>query len=452
MPFFPLRPLEPSVLEERSFKCVTSAGLSAALDVMILGSIEQGNRIVSILYDHNVLTFENDDLQKVAMHFAWDTSQQWPTFILKRDPNKPAFVRSRSPHFGKSDESLREMEKWSRQQWAEDLRKKYPSFDDQDLQDAFSRYDEQAKGGKKLGSAGIIIEMAFVLSQNSNAEELLKEIIPLIFGSRNQRDYTTNQRQSFAGNKKVWQLLSAGFVKGHLNISDNVILNHVESTLYTLTQRFEKGPERPFRNQSIRELIDLLDVTWLQIKPHEREQSALVNCDDSPIPNSFTHRGLSAQKIRQMEERLGTELPRDFKEFLAVTNGFYTGDPQLDIDIFKPADIMAWQEPGWPETVELLPYDELPSNMMNLFKWPKLPRGLQTGSGTDEGYQLLIEPNLVKSAVEEFDTQYAAADEGTKRVLERVVADLYGSIEELRQMEWMMLVTFHWNPVSIVFG
>ncbi|KAL9627582.1 MAG: hypothetical protein Q9164_007563, partial [Protoblastenia rupestris] len=98
-----------------------------------------------------------------------------------------------------------------------------------------------------------------------------------------------------------------------------------------------------------------------------------------------------------------------------------------------------------PEYVPLL--EDLPQRIKELFEWPQFQRGLQTGLGTDEGQQYLIEPGVVKAAIREFDRVYESADEGTKRVLERAATDHYGGLEEMRGLEWLMLVTFHWDPV-----
>ena len=81
-----------------------------------------------------------------------------------------------------------------------------------------------------------------------------------------------------------------------------------------------------------------------------------------------------------------------------------------------------------------------------------MERGIQTGSGTDEAQQLLVEPQLVKEAIAEFDRKYESADEGTKRVSERAATDFYGGLKVLRSMAWMVSVTYHWDTVFHVYG
>lgn len=85
---FPLRPLDPSVLTECS---IAFDSMSRALDVMMLGSVLQANRIVSPLYQYNVFDFDVDGsgVFRVGMHFGWAQSNVWPPFILRPDPINP---------------------------------------------------------------------------------------------------------------------------------------------------------------------------------------------------------------------------------------------------------------------------------------------------------------------------------------------------------------------------
>ena len=322
---FPIQPLEASVLTERSFKSVNGDALCKALDVMLLGSTSQANRIIAHLYHYNVLNLKDYEVQTAGLHFGWAQSKQWPRCLSDPDPAKPLIGRP-DTDYGDSAEVLRALEEKCRSNWDEGLRNKYPRFGMEDLNNAIATMNEQLIQDKPMSTRfwrlGQAIEIALILKEQSTAEDLLRKYIPDFTGVR---DLSYEHGQLIFGGRHVWDLLGNGFLAKELHVSEEAIAKYVDSVLEMLTLRFENGPCRPCKDKSIKELIDLLDKTWLEIKPLEPDQSALVDCSNPVIPETFTHKGLSEQEIADMEKRLDTELPADFKEFLSLTNGPYQG-------------------------------------------------------------------------------------------------------------------------------
>lgn len=78
--------------------------------------------------------------------------------------------------------------------------------------------------------------------------------------------------------------------------------------------------------------------------------------------------------------------------------------------------------------------------------------GFSAGAGGDEGQILLISPSSVKCILETFETAYAAANMRGKREYERGALDVYGGIERLRNMEWLCIQSFHWDPEPTMYN
>jgi len=150
-----------------------------------------------------------------------------------------------------------------------------------------------------------------------------------------------------------------------------------------------------------------------------------------------------------MEKRLEIQLPTDLKEFLSSTNGFYHDKRIGNNNLFTDALHMVWEQD--PYGIELMCWEELSITFIHYFEWPKPFKGRQTGSGLSEGRQLLIEPRSVKEPIMEFNRKYEKADEGTERVLERATTDFFGGLEQLREMEWIVNVSYHWNTGSVSY-
>jgi hypothetical protein len=91
-------------------------------------------------------------------------------------------------------------------------------------------------------------------------------------------------------------------------------------------------------------------------------------------------------------------------------------------------------------------------DLMDEFDWPSA-RAISLGAGgDDEGAIWLLDHNAVREALEVFERVYEAAPERFKRIYERAARDLYGGIEEMRNLEWFVFTWYHWNPDREPFG
>jgi hypothetical protein len=47
---------------------------------------------------------------------------------------------------------------------------------------------------------------------------------------------------------------------------------------------------------------------------------------------------------------------------------------------------------------------------------------------------------------------YASASERHKKMYERAAVDLYGGLEKMREVEWLVVVFYHWDPDQQIWG
>lgn len=430
-----LQPISPSFFTQRSLLDVVGDSLGQALQLMMLGSVSQANRIIEHLYHHDALDLGFWWFHAASLHFGWAQSKQWPKCLSGPDSHKPPFI----PRQGDLVETLQRFEELCQQLWDEDFRNKYPMYEMEDLNSAISMVNGQPDRGKgkltKILRINQAVEIALILGEQPTAEDMLRRCIPY-FSKRGL--WMGGQDQEITQCRRAWSLLCDGFLARELHVSEEKIIKHADLFIQMLTARFRNGCHRPYNDNSTKELIHCLDDRWRQIMEVKPELLNLVGCDIPEVPNTFTHSGLKVQEIADIEKRLDTQLPPDFKEFLKLTNGIYHVVSGKINGLFPAASLMDWEKTPSYKRLELITYADEPACYMNYFDWPPIDRGLRVATTPIDGGPLLIEPQTVKKAIIEFDKKYEDAEVVMKRRMEREVKDLYGGLQELRGMQWMV--------------
>lgn len=215
-------------------------------------------------------------------------------------------------------------------------------------------------------------------------------------------------------------------------------------------QRFIEGPTRPYADRAIADLVDLLDEA--------KKTQALLEEEHEP---QTCRKSAIDQEIADLEERLGKtprlsnyqatsgnrpidsdmkhllpkgSLPDDYKEFLRITNEFwsdlYQGQPDNPGNLFYGIEgIEASDDCVW---VHNLDFTLFPTELTNVSDDDIALgdfTGFSVGAGGDEGSAILIPPSSVKKIHERFEKTYAVADNRDKRKLEREALDICGGIE-----------------------
>ncbi|KAF2787091.1 hypothetical protein K505DRAFT_367651 [Melanomma pulvis-pyrius CBS 109.77] len=367
-------------LAERCSHNVINGALTRALDLMILGFVDEGTKIANTLYDYNALQFENETDMVIGMYCAW--SKSWPTFIKSPDPSKPTPKRSRfPPDEGDVDSSLK--------RWISGSEHSKLDLDIKALAEQFR------KGDKK--------------------------------------------RHLIAHSSEAWKQLREKKLAEELEIKD--VNHYIKEGIKTLQQRFTTGPTA--LDKSIPELVKFMRENYVAARAADPSEDN----GDEAAP-SYLMSPASDDDIQELQERIGFTLPDDYKEFLRVSNGFSENDDLLDMDgIFYGSSCVDWDDSieDTEQGIELLPYSYTAIDLMDTFEWPKA-QAISLGAGGDEGNIWLFEPRNVKKALEAFERGYKNAPEKDKRVFERGAIDLYGGLEEMRKLDWVVITWYHWAP------
>ncbi|KAF2100196.1 hypothetical protein NA57DRAFT_54295 [Rhizodiscina lignyota] len=161
---------------------------------------------------------------------------------------------------------------------------------------------------------------------------------------------------------------------------------------------------------------------------------------DDP-PKTLFKNPATAQEIATLEDRLGIALPNDYKEFLAISNGFGSGHLEDGIyngyypepELFS-VDKVNWNsEPYFQLPIDLL---ELPYEIIGLASsFPDFDRVLEIGVRDVEN-TWLVRPELVERARVAYMEMYEKADDQQKKIIERAIEEFVGSKEAFEKLEW----------------
>jgi hypothetical protein len=176
-------------------------------------------------------------------------------------------------------------------------------------------------------------------------------------------------------------------------------------------------------------------------------------------PTALFKEPATAAQISDLEQKLETTLPEDYKAFLLLTNGFST-DTNAQNGIFNTyypdpglcatTEVAWWEEPYYELPVELLEisrelehlgYDgKLKYSSGNVLEWstplPLFTRILDIGHRDVENVWL-VHPDVVREAREAYKgMREAAIEERQRRLLDRAVREFCGGWEAFEELEW----------------
>jgi len=162
------------------------------------------------------------------------------------------------------------LERECRSNWDEQPRSKYPGFDREDLDQAITMLNHQDHVSMsisgRLWRLSQAVKIALILEERWAAEDLLQKYITDFMVVKEHYD---KRGHWITAGREVWALLDGGFLAKALHVSEEAIAKYVDCVLEILTQRFDNGPQRPCEGKSIKEIAELLDKIWLEIKPLE---------------------------------------------------------------------------------------------------------------------------------------------------------------------------------------
>jgi hypothetical protein len=451
-----------------------------ALDLFVLGFPEQANTLLKALYDHgHGLEFDVDiythpksyDLSwefvgyLMCLYAAWEAFDCLPSWIEHPDPEKPFHGR---------DHLVRTEPLWNeyKGRWVEG----FPSnlrgnvleegqIEKSELQDLLQQLENQKSRvvAKTRISIGAVVQAATLAGDDRAAKSLVENDVANLYrhfqDPSNQPDVYSydlrvrlSQRLGLHYGPKIWGYLKDASIGTALEIDGSAVDEFVDEGCELIKQRFAEGPTRPYSDRTIADLVDLLDEaynTQASLNGEDRHQTRRKPATEKEITdleyNLCSAVGLGATRLLD-----GEALPEDYREFLRITNGFWSeNNPDnlfYSIEDIDTSDDCLWVHdlnfPLFPWETTYTFQDEIALGEFT---------GFSVGAGGDEGSAILIPPSSMKEILERFDEVYAAADARGKKLLERGALDVYGGSKRLRKMEWLCVESFHWDPEPRLF-
>jgi hypothetical protein len=121
---------------------------------------------------------------------------------------------------------------------------------------------------------------------------------------------------SLAASRHVAPLLLQKIIAPDLGLSDSIVQGYVVKLLQVLHKRMTQGRSLVYGHLSWKQLLQKLSEAAI------KENDVRFFEQDIRQSGWLGYQGATKEEISQAEERLGVTLPADYREFLAVTNGF----------------------------------------------------------------------------------------------------------------------------------
>ncbi|KAF2814087.1 uncharacterized protein BDZ99DRAFT_516707 [Mytilinidion resinicola] len=440
------------ILSERDSTNIASHVLPTIADLMILGYIGEANQLVSFLYE-NSLKFE----VREWMYLAWASSNNFPEVLGE------SHSEDRKNWFEDDEIKERRLNGFGKQTgWPQRLRSAYPNFVKADLE-----YATEAVEDGMLRNDGAAVEVALRLGEKEAAEKVVKEQVVKKFRMLDEKKESKNRsemeklrrsRHQILESRRIWGILDTKVVGKKLGVDESAVAEYVTQGVELIKERLNKGPARPYADMTIPDLLKLMDESYIAARKANPEAGSHMNIIGHSLPKTFLKDPATDEEITALETKLGEneenwskdepfKLPEDYKSFLRASNGFYVDVPDDTCGEFYGTSAVEWDD-GFIADLEpeLLPNDHnTNSEDMDPIQIPE-PRAFSVSAGGDEGNIWMVHPECLKAALELFEEAYENASEDHQRLYERVANDLYGGLEEMRNMKWLVMKAYHWNP------
>jgi hypothetical protein len=252
--------------------------------------------------------------------------------------------------------------------------------------------------------------------------------------------------------RAIWSRLKEGVLV--LPGEEEGIEMEYERVRGIVEERVKNGVLRPFKDKSMRELLEILDRNTVSHDEDEDNDGLQI---DGIIANSrivdgkrtVLHEPATESEIDALETKLDIVLPEGYKEFLRASNGMEgIWNGYYWQKVLAGVEIVAWSENWWGDNgldFALVTWEELPREFD--VKWPKidLDQALVINENEDTDHVWFLKPELAKKAVDAFFEAFNALEVRwckEKEVVERIVGDMFdGGIEGIRKLrdEWVVV-------------
>ncbi|KAJ4320266.1 hypothetical protein N0V84_005964 [Fusarium piperis] len=491
---------EPTISDYRFFQQVATGIIETALGFAIVGEVRGATKLLETLKKRGVDPFGVLDRSypflKPCMYFAWEATSSWPAWIPDEERTEKRLEELEGE--GRTPWLERFNEEW---QVSEETAKKALDMAHLGIATALPDYNgtlagqvAQAEAMWKNGefpsaanpngpmtvryaklsmwwrqgiypypyvqvyrTAGLMIALDIYLRLGK--EEEAQSTFEMICG----RFQYEEQAEQLACSRMAWKkLLTAPGrpVLDVLEIHPAKLRPAVTRALQMAEHRLEHGPTRRYKDKSIEKLAHAVSANTFHNCPYD--VLAAYRPPGKPRPRSEDANGLlrppcSPSDIADLEKRLRVTLPEDYKEFLGVTNGLGSmWNGQNMVNYLVKAEDVCWQDIDFLEgnAIPLL-CDGDPSPFTdNRLDWPEVGSFRTICLSGDQnreessGHLFLLPPEMIQERKDYFFKEYEKRNESQRHELDRVVKEIYGSIETFRNLEYALI---SWTPWDIEF-
>ncbi len=483
-----------NLLSERSSTFAIGPVLKTFIDLYILGYLDHANRLIGSIWEHSHgLEYGKYSFGRGTMKImsdAWDCTKTMPAYIKNPAPDK---IFQKIPGcVGFEDDNRWEQGSIAWEHSLPDRMKDNAlkrKFTVKDLQYARERINREPEKDPDWNfTVGAAVQIAIIAGKEDVARDIIKEHVPELYRhvqedwSHSDIDGDTtrewlNHRMGIETSPDIWVCLKDAEIGRTLKVDEKSLDAFISEGCALIKQRFTQGPSRPLADKSVSELVKIMDENYIAARKANPQIGGHMGVYADEVPDSFLASPLTDDEITALEERLsnmlgladdsddeegdGTtgrllpdkHLPDDYKEFLRITDGLQT-KRRDQTGIFFDAETVGTDDADHLHDMDftLLPYDytTLDDDMDNISLGSF--NCFSIGYGGDEGTIAMIPPSSVRPVLQAFEKAYAVASEKNKRLYERAATDLYGGLDAVRALEWLVVVFYHWDPNERIYG
>ncbi|KKZ63648.1 hypothetical protein EMCG_02089 [[Emmonsia] crescens] len=242
--------------------------------------------------------------------------------------------------------------------------------------------------------------------------------------------------------RRAWGALKDGTLAKTIGVNDQKVYAYANELEETLDERIREGRMK-LDHLTMRQMLEILDNNT------RTNPESLEDYIDGP-PKSLLHDPASVEEIAEAERKLGIKPPADYKEFLAVTDGFeqswggIISDPPL-----HPVRDIRWLEDDEDYFIDL--ELELLGPGFPYGMWPTVGKALEIGSEDINNVWLIPPPKVqeVQNRLSEILKSGECDDELKKRIVDKMET-FAGGIEGFMRLEWCLVTWASGGAVSMM--
>ncbi|KAH7128443.1 hypothetical protein B0J11DRAFT_271270 [Dendryphion nanum] len=399
------------ILQEKAPWLVARTAFSIALEFALLGHIDIATEIYTLFDD---VAPENKAAWCPGLYFAWEALGQWPESVPPQD---------RLP------EALSKLET-ERMVW-----KRKTNANDAGIEKLVlaAMADEERI---KADDLTVALDLAVSTGRKEKADKILR-----LFA-----EYFDQTWKSLSKSRNAWKLLKDKALAVAIGVKEEKISAFKAEVLATFQERRKNGAQRRLKDLSMVDLVKACNESTLK-------NAIWGEMDIEDPPNTVLQPGATEEDIRALEERIGHNLPTDYKEFLAVSNGLgpvwngLDAEPRFlgtgEVHLFDATE----EQKAWHEaSVEVMFITDLSKKI----QWATLDRVIQINSGdASSRFVWLVEPEYSQKLVDSFNEVYSTLPEEEQLRIKKRLEVFTPPVDEAKGFADVGWQLFVWEPNTL---